>query len=87
MLSDSNITKEFTMSRQKVLYIVSDRLGPLLWNKLYNDITSSEETFTEFKTFVWWISGSTRQKMNVLICYWNKIERLTVTQYLMSFFF
>ena len=28
-----------------------------------------------------------KKQMNVLIRYWNKIERLTITQYLMSFFF
>ena len=28
-----------------------------------------------------------KKQINVLIRYWNKIERLTVTQYLMSFFF
>ena len=44
--SHSNITKGFSMSRQKGSYIVSDELGPLLGKRVCNDTASSKGTFT-----------------------------------------
>ena len=45
ILSDSDISKEFTISRQMVSYVASDGLRLLLGKRLCNDTGSSEETF------------------------------------------
>ena len=82
--SDNDITKRITMWRQKTHYFVSDGLGPPLQKSLYNDIASSERTFTVMfdKTSV----IQNRKQMDGLIPYWKESEGSIVTQYLMSIF-
>ena len=49
ILSDSDISKEFTISRQMVSYVASDGLGLLRGKRLCNDTGSSAETFLRMK--------------------------------------
>ena len=85
ILSDDDIAKGFTMSRQKVSYVPLDGLGLVLGKRLCSDTGSSEGTFTVIFDEITTVQN--KKQMHVLIPYWNKSEWLIVTQCLMSFFF
>ena len=85
MFPDSQVAKQFSMSRQKASYVLQDGLGPLLSKWLVTSINTSEGTFTLM--FDETTTLQNRKQMDLLVRFWDEEQNLVTTRYLTSLFF
>ena len=85
MFPDSQVAKQFSMSRQKASYVLQDGLGPLLSKWLVASINASEGAFTLM--FDETTTLQNRKQMDLLVRFWDEKQNLVTTRYLTSLFF
>ena len=85
MFPDSQVAKQFSMSRQKASYVLQDGLGPLLSKWLVTSINASEGAFTLM--FDETTTLQNRKQMDLLVRFWDEKQNLVTTRYLTSLFF
>ena len=82
---DSLVAKQFSVSHQKVSYLLSHGFGPYFQRATVNDILHSSAYFTIH--FDETVSGQCKKQMDVLIRYWSETSACIQVHYLNSLFY
>ena len=85
MFPDSLVAKQFSVSHQKVSYLLSHGLGPYFQRATVNDILHSSAYFTIH--FDETVSGQCKKQMDVLNRYWSEKSACIQVHYLNSLFY
>ncbi|MEW8547687.1 MAG: hypothetical protein AB2693_29620 [Candidatus Thiodiazotropha sp.] len=85
MFPDSIIAKNFSISHQKVSYLLSDGLGPYFQQSTVKDVLGSSAYFTIH--FDETVSGQCKKQMDILIRYWSEKSACIQVHYLNSLFY
>ena len=85
MFSDSLVAKQFSVSHQKVSYLLSDGLAPHFQQVIVNDILRSNDFFTIH--FDETLTGQCKKQMDVLIRYRSEKSACIQVHYLYSLFY
>lgn len=84
MFPDSKIAKEFSCSRKKISYIISDGIGPFLKEKIITDILKSGAFYT-IQIDETPIHEKRVQQLDVLIRYYSEKYKQVIVDHLQSF--
>ena len=85
MFPDSEISQNFSMSKDKASYVFQDGLRPLLGEKICQAVKKSEGAFTLM--FDETTTAQVKKEMDLLLTYWDQDAEDVVTKYLDSLFF
>ena len=84
MFPDSDVAKEFNLSKSKASYVLQDGLGPVLAKWLCKDVSMIDGLFSLM--FDETTTNKNEKQMDVLLRFWCKQKDLVVTKFLGSLF-
>ncbi|XP_054722965.1 uncharacterized protein LOC129232887 [Uloborus diversus] len=84
MFTDSKIAKDFTCSRTKASYLISDGLGPYFKDQLLNEIRSSGSYYSIIVDETP-LPEKRLQQMDVFVRFYSNISERVIAQHLQSF--
>ena len=79
---ENSVPDEFTLSPSKMMYLITEALGPYFWEQITNDSRSSVYKLCYHET----TNEACKKEMQIAICYWSETKGEVVENHLQTFF-